>query len=183
MTLKSAFHLQFYWKKFRRDTNTAGTMLPIHEGNQSLRREWRHGQTRDTEVAVAPTEIAQDRIIWVATSTSDAIAMPVAETACGDDFSFGGNDCDCDGIVGSDLILPSLEVGVLSDSRQDYGSDAVVIRKGETAATAANTAEPAADAPPKQRKSRKGPRCAKCGHEYSKNSLYYLNHKGQGKRG
>jgi hypothetical protein len=183
MTLKSAFQLQLYWKKFRKDANSAATMLPIHEGNQSLRREFHHGQTRNIEVAVAPVEMAQDCVIRLASSASDAIAMPADETAPDDDFCFGDND-DWDDIVDRELILPSLEAGEVSDSRKDDGSDAAVIRNGQgTAATKGKTAEAPAVELTKQRKSRNGRRCALCGHECGKNSPYAMYHTGQGKRG
>ena len=188
MTLKSTFQLQLYWKQFRKDTNTAATMLPIHERNQSLRREWRHGTTRDVDVAVAPAEMAQDRVLWVAPAASAAASVNVDETADDDDFSFGDIDCDGSGFVDSESILPSLEAGKLADSRNDDGSEAVVVGNGDkngegTAATDTSTVVATAVRLTKQRKPRKGARCSKCGLEYSKASPYGMYHKGLGKRG
>ena len=128
--------------------------------------------------------MAQDRVIWVASSASDAVALPVDKTAGDDDFSFGGNECDGGGFVDSELILPSLEAVEVADSRNGDGSDAAVIRNGEgTAVRDASTAAGPAMGLIKQSKPRKGTRCAKCGHECSKNSPYAMFHRGQGKRG
>jgi hypothetical protein len=182
MMLKSAYHLQHYWKQFRRDTNTAATMLPIHEGNQSLRREWRQGPTRESEVTVAPVEMARDRVLWLTSSAAAAVAMPFDGTASDDEFCLGGNDDGDD--ISLELILPSLEAVDVAESKNDDGGDAVVTTNGEgTAATDANSANAPAVAPTKQRKPRQGPRCTKCGHEYSKNSPYVMYHEGLGKRG
>jgi hypothetical protein len=46
MTLKSAYHLQAYWKEFMRASNSATTCLLVDTANKLLRREWRRGEER-----------------------------------------------------------------------------------------------------------------------------------------
>ena len=58
MTLKNAFHLQEYYKLFKRESNAAATLLPVRHENVQMRREFRGGErSRNSDIPqVAPRE-------------------------------------------------------------------------------------------------------------------------------
>jgi hypothetical protein len=57
MRLKSAFHLQAYCKKFRREANARATLLDVHRTDKSMRREYR-GVCRDTAILTLPAALS-----------------------------------------------------------------------------------------------------------------------------
>jgi ribonuclease D len=50
MRLKSAFHLQAYCKKYKKEANARATLLNIHSAEKNMRRDYR-GVTRQTDVS------------------------------------------------------------------------------------------------------------------------------------
>ncbi len=40
MTLKTAFHLQYYWKKIKKGCNAGSTLFPVQDENKEMRRNF-----------------------------------------------------------------------------------------------------------------------------------------------
>jgi hypothetical protein len=83
MRLKSAFHLQAYCKKFRREANARATLLDVHRADKSMRREYR-GLCRDTAISTLP----------VALSIQDVSRHLPTDDDCDENSEFGIQDDD-----------------------------------------------------------------------------------------
>ena len=153
MTLKTAFHLQAYWKKFRRECNTAATMLPIHEANTAMRREFRRESRREHEVTIEPAEMAQNRVL---------VQTPINAEDEENDVA---------------MALDDDSVNMMVDSE---GDNATTDQAISLVRVAAATSESVVEI---KNKPKRGRRCKKCGHEYRQGSVFSEYHVGLGKIG
>jgi hypothetical protein len=96
MTLKNAFQLSAYWKKFRREGNAAATLLPISSENKNMRRALR-GDMRENEVTIPPAQDVHPEIYRQNAATGDLHCD--SDEDPNDAFDFHGavdlNDCGC----------------------------------------------------------------------------------------
>ncbi len=165
MTLKTAFHLQYYWKKFKKGCNAGSTLFPVQDENKEMRRNFR-GSDRSASVTMEPPQPVSQRKLLQSDSEDDN-NVPNLPDDC-DDY----DDNECNG------NRSSAEATVMKDK------GAATIATVQTEELLANqyTMDPANNPSPPVKKKRKGPRCGMCGHEYKKDSEYGKYHQNMGKR-
>ena len=168
MTLKTAFHLQAYWKKLRRDCNIAATLLPVHRANKEMRREMR-GPSRSKEVQIPDAQTPSERQV-----TKDSAAYDDED----DDFAAMDVDDDVEdhGVSGeSTPAKANHRVAVPAfDGRMPTGIDPGVYQEA-VPRLPTNSNDGA-----KKKPARQSPRCRQCGHEYGDGSQYHSLHKREG---
>ena len=169
MTLKTAFHLQAYWKKFRRECNTATTLLPIHEENNALRRELRRGTGREQEVTVQPAQLVRDRQLLKDRGQHDKEGNAVFD--------------DNDDAVFDDDHDSTADGGQVDDHEDDGNAMPADDNDGSCAGGTVSDKTCSTSQPGNRSTKRRAPRCKLCGHEYQTASMYGPYHQGRGKIG
>jgi hypothetical protein len=156
MTLKNAFHLQEYYKQFKKEANATLTLMDVHSENNALRRELRGPGRQPLLIppAVAPTR----PVIVVANSDAALDTQP-------------------------DLDSELQDHGGTSSCRVHIQTFGGAVPEGMDGTQYRATAPVHAAAPVQATKRKRGKRCRKCGHEYSFETVQAAHHAQLGKIG
>jgi hypothetical protein len=183
MRLKSAFHLQAYCKKYRKEANARATLLDVHSADKSMRREFR-SVSRDTAVSTVPAALSiQDISRHLEISKLPSDACENCEFEIGDQDSM--EDAPASVLVAGAQSQPSSVQGpAVPQAVMTYRVEVPLFPNRRKRKAPSNKVDPPSgvEAGP-SRKKREPRRCRNCGNTYEHGTAFQKYHIGHHKIG